>query len=112
MEAPGGPWPGQVPPPAPAVVLDQPVPALLTDIAGRSVGVTGAGVASSAPARLSVAGGPWAEVARWAGPWPSDERWWSPRRRRQARMQVVTAGGAAHLLTRERGGWWLEATYD
>jgi hypothetical protein len=26
-------------------------------------------------------------------------------------MQVVTAG-AAHLLTRERGGWWLEATYD
>jgi hypothetical protein len=110
-EAPGGPWPGQVPPPAPARVLDRPIPAQLTDTAGRAVGVTGAGMATSVPARLSVAGGAWAEVAGWAGPWPSDERWWSARRR-QARMQVVTAGGAAHLLTRERGGWWLEATYD
>jgi len=46
------------------------------------------------------------------GPWPADERWWSVRgRRRQARMQVVTVH-TAHLLTRERGGWWLEATYD
>jgi hypothetical protein len=27
-------------------------------------------------------------------------------------MQVVTAEGTAHLLTRERGAWWLEATYD
>jgi len=26
-------------------------------------------------------------------------------------MQVVTLH-AAHLLTREREGWWLEATYD
>ncbi|HUY22977.1 MAG TPA: hypothetical protein VMV22_11645 [Acidimicrobiales bacterium] len=112
VEAPGGPWPGQVPPPAPVVVLDRPVPALLTDAAGRAVGVTGAGTATAAPARLSVTGGPWVDVVGWAGPWPSDERWWSPRRRRQARMQVVTAGGAAHLLTRERGGWWLEATYD
>jgi protein ImuB len=107
-----GPWPGQVPPPAPAVVLSRPLPALLTDGAGRPVGVTGDGTATAVPARLSVAGGAWVEVTRWAGPWPSDERWWSVRgRRRQARMQVVTAH-TAHLLTRERGGWWLEATYD
>jgi hypothetical protein len=112
-EAAGEPWPGQVPPPAPALVLERPLPAQLTDGAGRAVGVTGDGMATASPARLSVAGGPWAEVAGWAGPWPSDERWWSGRgRRRQARMQVVTVGGAAHLLTRERGGWWLEATYD
>jgi len=26
-------------------------------------------------------------------------------------MQVVTVH-TAHLLTRERGSWWLEATYD
>jgi hypothetical protein len=107
-----GPWPGQVPPPAPVVVLTRPLPALLTDGAGRAVGVTGDGMATGAPAALSVAEGAWAEVTGWAGPWPSDERWWSVRgRRRQARMQVVTAR-AAHLLTRERGGWWLEATYD
>jgi protein ImuB len=110
--APEGPWPGQVPPPAPAVVLSRPLPAQLTDDAGRAVGVTGGGMATTVPTRLSVAGGAWVEVTGWAGPWPSDERWWSVRgRRRQARMQVVTAH-AAHLLTRERGGWWLEATYD
>jgi protein ImuB len=69
-------------------------------------------MATAVPARLSVAGGPWVEIVGWAGPWPSDERWWSARgRRRQARMQVVTTR-AAHLLTRERGEWWLEATYD
>jgi hypothetical protein len=107
-----GPWPGQVPPPAPAVVLTHPLPAQLIDGNGRAVGVTGDGLATAEPTRLSVAGGAWVEVTGWAGPWPSDERWWSVRgRRRQARMQVVTAG-AAHLLTRERGGWWLEATYD
>jgi protein ImuB len=108
----GGPWPGQVPPPAPAVVLNRPLPALLVDGAGRAVGVTGGGIATAVPARVSVGGGAWVEVTGWAGPWPSDERWWSVRgRRRQARMQVVTAT-TAHLLTRERGGWWLEATYD
>jgi len=107
-----GPWPGQVPSPAPAVVLSPPLPALLVDEGGRTVGVTGGGMTTTGPARLSVAGGAWVEVTGWAGPWPSDERWWSVRgRRRQARMQVVTAH-TAHLLTRERGGWWLEATYD
>ena len=106
------PWPGQVPPPAPAVVLTRPLPAQVIDDAGRAVGVTGDGMTTGDPARLSVAGDAWVEVTGWAGPWPSDERWWSVRgRRRQARMQVVTAG-AAHLLTRERGGGWLEATYD
>jgi protein ImuB len=94
------------------VVLTHPLPAQLIDGDGRAVGVTGDGMATGDPTRLSVAGEAWAKVTGWAGPWPSDERWWSVRgRRRQARMQVVTAG-AAHLLTRERGGWWLEATYD
>ncbi len=108
----GGPWPGQVPPPAPAVVFGRPLPSQLTDVAGRPVGVSGGGILSTVPARLSVARGPWTSVTGWAGPWPSDERWWSVRgRRRQARMQVVTAS-RAHLLTLERGGWWVEATYD
>ena len=100
----GGPWPGQVPPPAPAVVLSPPLPALVVDGARRPVGVTGGGMATAVPAAVAVAGGPWAEVTGWAGPWPSDERWWSVRgRRRQARMQVVTAT-AAHLLDAGAGG--------
>jgi len=106
------PWPGQVPAPAPIVVYARTLPALLTDATGHPVGVTGAGMVSAVPTRLSIAGGRWAEVGGWAGPWPADERWWSTGRRRRARMQVLTTDGAAHLLARERGGWWLEGTYD
>jgi len=106
------PWPGQVPAPSPAVVLGKALPAELVDSSGRQVEVTGGGIATAAPARLSITGGPWSEVAGWAGPWPSDERWWSKRgRTRQARMQVVTSAGTAYLLTRRRG-WWVEGIYD
>ena len=108
---PDPPWPGQVPPPAPVIVLARPLAAQLVDAEGHNVGVSGGGMVSAVPARLSVDGGPWTAVTGWAGPWPADERWWSAPRR-QARMQVVSEDGTAHLLTRERGGWWLEGTYD
>ncbi|MDQ3897022.1 MAG: DNA polymerase Y family protein, partial [Actinomycetota bacterium] len=66
-----------------------------------------------ADARLSVGGGPWSAVTAWAGPWPVDERWWDAEaHRRQARWQVVTADGAAHLLSQCDGRWAVEATYD
>jgi protein ImuB len=107
------PWPGRVPPPAPAVVHGRPLVAEVVDGDGRAVEVTGRGVVSAAPARLSVAGGPWIEVATWAGPWPADERWWDPAaHRRRARLQVVLADGCAHLLALEAGCWGVEATYD
>jgi len=107
------PWPGGLPPPAPAEVHLQPVAAAVVDAAGRPVGVTGRGGSTGAPSRLSVAGGPWADIAAWAGPWPCDERWWDARtHRRRARWQVVTAAGTAHLLALESGHWSVEATYD
>jgi protein ImuB len=93
------------------IVLARPLAVQLVDTEGHNVGVSGGGMVSAAPARLSLDGGPWTAVTGWAGPWPTDERWWSAPRR-QARMQVVTGAGIAHLLTRERGGWWLEGTYD
>lgn len=112
----GGPlsasWPGQLPSPSPVLVLDDPLPAELADAVGDVVCVTGEGMLSATPARLSVAGAAWCELAGWAGPWPCDERWWSRRaRRRQARMQVLTADHAAYLLVR-RGRWWVEGIYD
>jgi len=52
-------------------------------------------------------------VVAWAGPWPLDERWWDPeRRRRSARLQMVTADGTARLVVLEGGVWRVAATYD
>ena len=45
--------------------------------------------------------------------WPVEERWWDRAgARRQARLQVVLAGGAAHLLVLEAGAWVCAGTYD
>ncbi len=74
-------------------------------------GVSGRGLLSGEPARLSVEGGPWQSITAWAGPWPVTERWWTVRRRR-ARVQAVTADGVARLLCTERAQWWVEALYD
>jgi len=75
--------------------------------------VTGRGVLSAAPARLSIEGRPWCDVVSWAGPWLYDERWWdATSHRRRARFQMVVAGAVAHLVTLEAGSWWVEATYD
>ncbi|MDP8937538.1 MAG: DNA polymerase Y family protein, partial [Actinomycetota bacterium] len=120
-----GSWPGRVPPPAPSTVHLFSLPAEVVDGSGAAVGVTGRGAPTGRPARLSIAGGPWAEVTAWAGPWPYDERWWAgaarsapadtgrlAARSRLARWQVTTTAGAAHLLAVEGGRWSVEATYD
>ena len=105
------PWPGRVPAPAPAIVHPaETAPAVaLTDDDGAPVVVTGRGdLAGGPPARLDGV-----EVVAWAGPWPCEERWWDPdAARRRARVQVVLATGAAHLVVVEGGRWRVEATYD
>jgi protein ImuB len=107
----GAPWPGATVRPAPAVVAPEPAPAELLDAAGRPVRVGGRGELSGPPAVL-VIGNRRGEVAGWAGPWPIEQRWWSPRHaRRLARMQVVTVDGDAHLIAVERGRWTVLATY-
>ena len=106
----GAPWPGRIPAPAPAVVHSSPLRAELADGEGAPVAVSARGLLSATPTRLSVEGGPWVRVTAWAGPWPSEERWWSRSRRRGARVQAVT-GTDAYLLLVEGGRWWVEATY-
>ena len=79
------PWPGRLPAPAPATVHAVPSP---VDIDGL-------------------------DVVAWSGAWPVDERWWDPpTHHRRVRRQVVTADSGAHLLLREGGQWFVEATYD
>jgi protein ImuB len=109
------PWPGAVPPPAPARVHEPPMPVEVLDCDGASVGVDGRHHVSADPAWVVApglgAGG--AAVVAWAGPWPVDERWWDPTaHRRRARMQVRCATGPALLVACEGGRWWCEATYD
>jgi protein ImuB len=107
------PWPGQIPPPAPATVYQVPRQAKVTDGSGSLVSVTGRGHVSGEPARLSFVGGPSLAVTAWTGPWPVTERWWDPEHAcRKARFQLVTADGCAWLAIVQDGRWLIEASYD
>jgi protein ImuB len=107
------PWPGRLPPPAPAIVHVAPLPAEVCDRADHPVRVTARCTATSEPYRVSIAAGRWLDVVGWAGPWPVDERWWDDAgSRRRARFQMALSDGTAHLLALEGGCWWIEATYD
>jgi len=109
----GPPWPGRLPSPQPAVVLDRPEPITVADCGGSPVTVNGRGEASAEPWQVTDSAGHSRTVTAWAGPWPLDERWWRPpARRRQARFQLVLDDGSAHLCVLETGRWWREATYD
>jgi protein ImuB len=107
------PWPGRIPPPAPATVYPAPLQARVTDDSGSPVTVTGRGEVSADPARLSVDGGQPRAVTAWTGPWPVTERWWDPVHAcRKARFQLVTIDGRAWLAFVHEGRWLIEASYD
>ncbi|MHB8244245.1 MAG: DNA polymerase Y family protein [Acidimicrobiales bacterium] len=107
------PWPGRLPLPAPAVVYQEPVGVTLRDSKDQPVEVSGRGLSNRAPARLWLGPGREYAVTGWAGPWPSDERWWDRElHRRRARMQVLLEDGSAHVLVLEAGRWVIEASYD
>jgi protein ImuB len=107
------PWPGSIPPPAPARVFAEPRPALMLDADRKTVAVDARGLLSAPPAMVGVDGAAPLQIEAWAGPWPIDELWWDPARARQvARFQVVGVDGSAWLMVVEDGRWWAEARYD
>jgi protein ImuB len=107
------PWPGRLPKPAPALVLAQPLAAVVVDAAGAPVGVSARLELTGEPAGLLIENGRPVEIAGWAGPWPVDERWWAPvEARRRARFQIGLADGRAFLLSLSDGHWAVEAIYD
>ena len=106
------PWPGRLPAPSPARLLPAPWPAEVHDASGAAVRVDGRGSVSAPPARLTVGGRP-STVVAWAGPWPTEERWWDRgRRRRRARLQLLTGDGLGCLAVLERGRWQVTALWD
>lgn len=107
------PWPGSIPPPAPARVFAEPWEAAVLDAAGRPVVVLDRGGVSGEPARYRPGPGePWQPVSAWAGPWPVVELWWEASGRRLARFQLVGVDGRAWLAACEEGRWMTEAAYD
>ena len=112
---PAHPWPGSLGAPAPAWVPSEPVPIEVVDAHGTRVGVDGRGALSAAPAAVRLGERAPVPIVAWAGPWPTEERWWDPaRHRRRARFQLVTSHAGvddALLVCLERGSWWLEGRY-
>ncbi|OYO01178.1 DNA polymerase Y family protein [Enemella evansiae] len=106
------PWPGSIPPPAPARILDPPIPVRVCDESGRSIRMTERGGLSGAPRWLLLDGRRDA-IDDWAGPWPVDESWWDPGSARQLiRCQFVAADGRAWLASGDAEQWRLEAQYE
>jgi protein ImuB len=114
----GHPWPGSIPPPAPARVFTSPWPAEVVAGSGRPVAVDARGAVLGEPTRFRPEPrGGWHPVGSWAGPWPVEELWWecpeNTEPRRVARFQLVGVDGRAWLMTWEApGSWWTEAAYD
>lgn len=102
------PWPGRIPPPAPAVVLPTPLPADVRDAAGEPVVVSARLTVSAAPARLTVGDGRPAEITGWAGPWPVDERGGRRPRRAAGPGSRCAWPTAPPCCSRSRAGsgWW------
>lgn len=109
---PSAPWPGRLPPPAPAVVLTTLPPVALEDAAGTPVTVTERGLLSGNPDRLSWGSRSW-RVRGWAGPWPVDEYWWDPAAARAvARLQVRLEESRALLVIHVDEHWHVEGVYE
>jgi protein ImuB len=110
---PGRPWPGALPPPAPATVYELPRQIVVHDARGNAVSVDERGVLSAPPAVMVSQTGSRRHLTAWAGPWPLDERWWDSENARAAsRFQVVDGDGMAWLLVLDGEGWWAEGRYD
>lgn len=107
------PWPGALPPPAPATVYEMPRQIAVEDARGRAVAVDDRGGVSAPPAVMVSTTGARRDLTAWAGPWPLDERWWDATAARRAqRFQVVDAAGEAWLLVLDERGWWAHGRYD
>ena len=108
-----GPWPGALPAPSPAWVAPAPEPVEVLGPGGEVVTVSGRGMLGVSPAWFAGPNRARVAVVDHAGPWPVEDRWWDPqRRRRRARLQLLLADGTACLVVREHGAWWLMAIYD
>ena len=102
------PWEGKMLCPLPATIVQRPV--TLLDSSRHSVGVTGRGVMTAAPAYLEDQGCLFA-ITNWAGPWTFDDKWWEDEPVRCARIQVQTSRNELFLLVIREKRWYIEGEY-
>lgn len=114
------PWPGRLPRPAPAVILVNRPVVYLEAADGTPVQVTDRGLFTADPTLLRWGSKQW-KLAGWAGPWPVDEYWWTPKSGAlsagvAARIQVQLDGEPADvrvlLLIYNNETWRAEGLYD
>ncbi|HEY3834044.1 MAG TPA: DNA polymerase Y family protein [Acidimicrobiia bacterium] len=115
-------WPGAWPSPSPTRVFAPGLAAALLDEHDAPVQVSGRGEASAPPRRLRCAAlfgnGRVADVVAWAGPWPSDVRWWDTGAHwRGAHWQLLvdtgsSAGAVACWATSSATQATVDAIYD
>ncbi|MDL9945888.1 DNA polymerase Y family protein [Gordonia sp. ABSL11-1] len=114
---PGAPWPGGVPQPTPAVLVDTPIQVL--DLTGRPVEVTGRGGFSAEPTTIRMERngrdrGSW-ELRWWAGPWPTGVDTAADTTSGDAvvaRAQVLLDDSRALLLRYRAQTWVVEGVYE
>ncbi|UGT39567.1 DNA polymerase Y family protein [Nocardia yamanashiensis] len=116
---PAQPWPGRLPEPAPAMILANRPEVRLEAADGSPVWVSDRGLFTADPARLHWGSSSW-HLTAWAGPWPLDDRWWSPHLPHgyAARAQVQLDEADEHhrrrvlLLLGYQHTWHVEGLYE
>ncbi len=110
------PWPGRLPPPAPATVLPEPEPVQVLDEDGSPVVLDVRSGLSGPPAWVAWGAGRRSRVRGWAGPWLVTSRWWAQSASGppavRGHVQMTFADEPAALLTATSTGWACEARYD
>ncbi len=106
---PEAPWPGAIPAPHPARVIDTPIE--LLDESGASVSARPSGL-ERPPALLRIPGSGAHRIVDHSSAWPVDTGWWDPEvRQYRVRLQVLADDGSAFLVCKEEGRWRLLGEY-
>ena len=116
-----GPWPGRMPDPLPARLVQPTQPAQLYAVGGAQVAVDARLELSDAPATIMWTTPPHRRqqpqqqlgVASWFGPWPVEQRWWDQRQAsRVVWLQLVLDDDRAVLVQLADGCWSVVGWFD